>query len=469
MGRATFEMIRDNYKNCCENGNPGDIAEVIAEQIGLCDEDGNLYEREDGFPMRNAKAPMKPSDFNLAEVTEAIIGRDWAKVLRLENSGKAFPFKKWLSEQHQGVREEASAAIGPSVMANVAAWSSTVGGLMQAQTLEGYQTADFDVADLFPTRPAIFWQGGERFIDIFGPWDPVPVVGPSEQHPAMSIGAMWVEPGPMQKYGASILIAKETAWIDITGGRILQAAKELGANIKFRENELALDIIVGQTQNFKLGKLPDTSATAYNTYGATITNIKGTSRTIPNDNVNPLNDIGALTNSDLYLSSLYHPFTDNPLQMDLPMVLLPKPMRAWAMWLNGVDDMTVLNQTSAGMALAAPGTFPNIALKGKNPYQNVLTPLVSHWLHVRQTASATQTDPNRSPGLGLTGSAIYRWYRLDPSKFAARRTAWEATVLDLNPSDFNMAMQNIIAGQVGNIAVQYQVMNPYAIQRNKSA
>jgi hypothetical protein len=457
--------LAKNYENFrkSERGRvPQLFAEEIGKLVGLCDDQGRRYTREDGFPTLKKDAKFRPSDFNLRIVTEAILGQDWAQVLDLESSGRAFPVQRWL-------REESASPIGPSTFANVAAWSATVGGLMNAAVLEGYQQSAYDVADMFPTRPTVFWQGGERYINILGPYEPAPVVGPGENHPSMKLDALWVEPGVMRKYGASIEVTKETAYIDITGGQIMARAKELGQSLKFRENELALDIITGQTNNWKMGMLLDASATTYNTYGPTITNPKGTSRTIPNDLTNPLNDIGAFTNSDLQIANLYHPVTDNPIDVQMDTVLLPTPLMHWAQWLMGADQLTAMTQTTAAMAQAAPGTFPNMSIQGKNPWQGVLKPVVSRWLHARHVASTTQPDANRTAGLGLTGAAVYRWYRLDPAQFAARRAAWEATVVDLNPSDYTMAKQGIIAGQVGNIAVMYQVLNPYAIQRNKGA
>ena len=69
--------------------------------------------------------------------------------------------------------------------------------------------------------------------------------------------------------------------------------------------------------------LKDTSATAYNTYGATVTNPAGTVRLIDNDLVNPFNDFGAMQLSDERLANLYHPVSDQPLMTDLNVCALP--------------------------------------------------------------------------------------------------------------------------------------------------
>jgi hypothetical protein len=325
------------------------------------------------------------------------------------------------------------------------------------------------VADLFPIRPAVFWQGGERYIDVIGPYQPAPQVGPAEEYPDMSLSALWVEPGPMKKYGGKVTLAKEVAEIQISSGEIVAAAGRGGESLKFRENELSLDVITGQTQNFKLGMLTDASATGYNTYSPSITNPAGTSRTVPNDIVNPLNDLGAFQKSDEQLANLYHPVTDFPIEARLDTVLLPTPMEKVAQWLLGMTGLDALNQTTNPQAQDAPGTFPNTAQKGKNPYQGVWKPVVSRWLHARHVASTTQPDANRTAGLGLTGAAQYRYYRMDPAKFACRRQKWAATSITASPNDWVMATQGLVFGQVFDIATMVQVLSPYHIQRNKGA
>ena len=465
MNRQLFEQVRDSYKTLSAAGKPGRIIHLITEQIGLTDGNGKRYRSRATGNHRLAEKPKRSAeDFSPSVLAEALIGRDWKQAIGFDSDNETVSVPRLLRFQ-----EEGAAPIGPSVFANVAAWTAAVGGLMQAQFIEGFNQAPYDLLGLWPTKKPIFYQGGERYIDIIGPADPAPEVGVGAEHPDMSMTALWVEPGQMKKYGGKILVARETAAIDISGGLILQKAKTGGDTCAFRENELILDIVCGQTNNFRMGFRDDSGATGYNTYGPTITNPAGTARQIPNDIVNPLNDLGALQISDLQMANLYHPITDNPIEVKMDVCLLPTPLADWGNWLLGMENMTALNQTTAGPAQAAPGTFPNSMQQGRNPWQRVLKPVVSRWLHYRHVGSTTATSTNRSPGLGLSGAAVYRWYRVDPARFMYRRCAWEPTSLDLNPGDYQMAVQNIIAGQVFNVSVQYQVVNPWAIQRNKSA
>jgi hypothetical protein len=266
MAIATYDEIGSRVRRLAEaKADPRLIAPMIGELVGLNDADGNRYLREDSSDDRTidptlgagytrrvptiTKAKRRPTDFPFDVLAECIIGRDWKTILGLTRSDKAFGFLEEFRRRPEGATsrfsEESAAPIGPSVWANVAAWSATVGGLMQAQFIEGNKQAQFDVADLFPVKPAVFWQGGERYIDIIGPYKPAPAVGPGEEYPDQSTSALWVEPAPMVKYAGKILVAKETAAIDISGGQLLAKAKEGGMSLKFRENELALDVITG--------------------------------------------------------------------------------------------------------------------------------------------------------------------------------------------------------------------------------
>jgi hypothetical protein len=459
VNRQLFEQVRDKYKTLSSGGHPGRIVHAVCEAVGLTDGSGRRLRDRRTQDFRLAEKPKySATDFNPARLAEAIIGPDWKHALGFDSDAETVAIPKLLR-----VQEEAASAVGPSMWANVAAWTASVGGLMQAAFLEGYEQAPYDVWDLFPTRQAIFWQGGERMISMIGAADPAPEVGPGEEHPDMPISALWVEPGPMKKYGGKIVLAKETGAIDISGGGILAASKTGGDSLKYRQNELALDIITGQTANFKLGFLADSAATGYATYGATI----GASGAIPNDLTNPLTDVGGLQRSNEAVAQLLHPVTGNPINVDMRLALFPTSMADYADAINQASGLQPMTQTTVNQAQAAPGTFPNMLLTTANPWKGLVQARASRWLEFRHRASATQTNPNRSAGLGLTGANVYRWYRMDPARFAARRVGWEPMTLDLNPGDYQMAVQGLMGGQVFSVAVQYQVLNPYAAQRNK--
>lgn len=469
-------------------GSPFDFGGAILHEVGLCDEQGNRYLREDScrnpytgethnVPTVADKPKRKPTDFHWDILAEAMIGPDWQRHVGLNRSDAGAGIVREMKARFERTamfREEATVGIGPSVWANVAAWSATVGGLMQAQFIQGYKMAPFGaLANMFAVRPAVFWQGGERYIDIIGPYFPAPAIAPGAEYPDMSMSALWVEPGPMTKYGGKISMQKETAAIDISGGQMLAKMKNGGETLSLRETELSLDVIVGYTNNWKLGMLTDPSATAYNTFGPTITSPQGVARLVTNDILNPFNDLGALQVSDENLANLYHPVTDQPMESSLDTVLFPTPLMKFADELNNADEYDLMTQSTAGPAQPPAGSFPTAKTKMRNPWKGRVRALldegIARRLDDRQIRSTVQTDPNINPGLGLTGQARYRWYRLNAALFACKRQFWPATTVDISPADWVMAVQGLVAAQVFDIATQVQVLNPYAIQRNRAA
>lgn len=457
------DEFRRNYEAVCKTHRPEAFAVRVLERVGYCDARGNRYRTADGVPCLNPDAVERPGDVNLAELAEAVVGRDWPQQLGLDRGrGTGLP-ATWM----RPLSEEAAAPIGPSPFANVAAWLATVGGLLQAQFLAGYEAAEYDLLGLFPTVKPTFWIGGERSISILGPYTPAPEVGPGEEHPDLPLSALWVEPGPMKKYGGKILVTKELGAIDLSGGQILQRAKEGGETIAFRENELILDIVTGQRNNFRLGMLQDAAATGYNTYNPTITRPDGVAVAVNNDLVNPLATTDALYASDQAVGRLRHPLTGLPINVQMDTILCNTGQATLLNAFLTATQLALQLQSTAAGVQPAPGQFPNMVSTGANPYAGRFTVRPSRWLQERHEAPTVSADPNRSPGLGLSEATAKRWYRLDPAKFAVRRCMWEPDRIDLSPNDYVMAVQGILAGQVFNIAVMYQVLNPFAIQRNK--
>jgi hypothetical protein len=464
--QAVYERLRDKYKQISESSAPPqararETSFLVKEAIGLVDKDGHYHRRAgDDFPTLAKDRKYTVSDIKLEALTKAILGPEWATVI-----GE----RRWL-------QEEAAAPVGPSHLANISAWTAAVGGLVQGSILEGYEVSDFDLADLFPVRnPSVmFWNGGERYPAIVGPSRPAPKFGPGQQHPDARIDAMWVEPGALAKYGQKLLITKEAAFVDITGGRVLAAARDLGMGLRYRENELCLDVITGQTNNFKLGLTDSSSATGYNTYGATVPTGGTTTATLGNSITNPISSdpLTVFNTSQNALLGYKHPITGLPMPMAtrLNTLLIPSSIAWFATYVNSVQQITLGSQPGAPASQIASSTFPTGWVTANNPFAGLFNRVItSQWLYFRHIASTTAADPDLSAGLGLTSGVsgtANRWYRLDPERFACRRVAWEPTQIEFSAQSFTMADQNIVWGAAADMALQVQVLSPWAIQRN---
>lgn len=441
MPRYEFAELQGQFKRCLEAKEPNKFAGYVWRRLGLCEADGRpVYDRKTGMPTFSKDRADRPEDYDLAMLTEAMLGREWKSILHLGSSGDQFPVRRWLSEAN-------SAPIGPSNFVTVNAWSNVVAGLVQAKMLEGYETPEYDIRGLFPSENATVW-AGEKLIDILGPQQPADEIAPGEPHPDLPMEAMWIQAATLRKYGFKIQVTKESAWADITGGKLLQRAKTGGETLAYRENELAMDVLMGTVNNFNLAISREEVATGYNSYGATINGVA-----VGNSVVNRLNDISTFEAIDNAAAAFRHPvFPKVPIKVRHSLLVTPYHLGNRAMALTSADKFLMGTQPGAPFPAAA-GTFPTGQTEVSNPYKGRYTIVPSQWVSARHTA------------MGLTGSAADRFYALDPAKAIRRRVGWEANFVDLNPNEYTMADLGVVAGQIGNIAVQYQVTSPYHMFR----
>ena len=412
---------------------------------------------------------IKPQSVSLKELTEAFLGYRWRERLGINPEGNLEIAGKYHDTR---LTESDAGAIGPSAFMNVTAWSGAVAGLYAAQMIDSFNnTPEYKIRSLFPDRPAAIWLGGQRLIDIFGPYAPLPKVGPGVEAPSLKLDAIWVETAALQKYAGKVEVAKELAEVDITGGGFLAKSKTVGQMAALRENENAISMITGITNNWKLGFLPDTSATAYNTYNPTITNTNtNTTYALTNQIVNPINDIGCIQKSREAIANLRNPLTGFPIDpIDFTTALVPWRLQKLFEAIDGADTLELLTQLTQNGFQTPPGTFPSAATGMRNPYKGELGTVIGDmWLDERMKRSATYsvTNPLFDNGLGLSDANANRWYRINPPKFGCRLVGWDVSVLDLQPQDYAMAVRALVAGQYCSIATTFQVINPYYVQAN---
>jgi hypothetical protein len=439
--------IRDQFKKCVEARKPDLFALQLHHHLGLRDKDGRVV-KKDGLPTLAEDRKVRAGrDVSLRVLTEALLGEDWATALRLNAPDDGDDWGARILRESKRVSEEALAPVTPGTFINVGPWSLAVSGLFAASFMEGYQTAEFTIRDLFPARPAKARE--EKMVGIVGPLEPAREVGPGEAHPDVGMNAMWVQTGPLRTYGAKITIVKETAFAVISGmpgaQDPIQEAQNIGWTIAYRENELSLDVLTGQTNNFAFGTANDQTATAYNTYGSAF---------VSNDIVNPLLDPVAFQTIDNTIATYRHPLVSTlPINVTF----------GYASWLSAIQNFSVMNQPGVPVP-PAPGTFPSASWQGPNPWVNRYAVVNGGvWLqdrHTRDTASG---------GLGLTADNARRYYAIQRNRSAVRRIGWEAMLVSVNPNEYVAADQRVVAGQIGNVSTQVQIINPHGFLRNKVA
>lgn len=423
-----------------------DFVKALHQDIGLIDERGRQVKDEHGMPcLSESRVTVQDSD--LLTVTEAIVGQHWREELGAERGP---------SYRDRAYESAAGSAIAPGTFINVSAWSTAVSGLLQAAVLEGYQSAEVEICDQFPTKPMQIYEG-DKMIDVIGPAQPAKEFGVNEPHPSVEMSELWVQNAPLKKYGGKITITRETSHSDITGGKVISDARRGGETVKLREEYLAIDVLTGRINNFKMGTT-STALTAYNTYGSTLA---------ANDIVNPFTDYSSFMTIDNTFSLFLHPVTGLPLNIKPSLVVAPYTIGKYIAAFLSADKIKQASVTASPTAqLPAGSLFPSGVTEINNPYKNMVTKVVSsQYLYQKHVTATTAAEP----GLGLSASNANRYYVCDPSKAIIRRIGWELSTIDLNPSDFMMADRNLIAGQVFNISVMYQVASPYHMLRCKVA
>lgn len=420
-----------------------DYVKALHEDLGLVDSNGRQIKDKHGMPCL-AESRVSVQDSDLLTVTEAIVGQHWREEL-----GASRP-------SYRTYESAIGSAIAPGTFINVSAWSTAVSGLLQAATLEGYQSAEVEICDQFPTKPMQIYEG-DKMIDVIGPAQPAKEFGVGEPHPSTEMNELWVQNAPLKKYGGKITITRETSHSDITGGKVLSEARRGGETIRLREEYLAMDVLTGRVNNFKMGTT-STSLTAYNTYGSALA---------ANDIVNPFTDYTSFMTVDNLFSTFLHPVTGLPLNIQPSMVIAPYTIAKYISAFLSADKIKQASVTAAPTAQLPPGSlFPSGVTEINNPFKNMVTKVIaSQYLYQKHITATTAAEP----GLALSATNANRWYILDPKKAIVRRIGWELSTVDLNPSEFMMADRNLIAGQVFNISVMYQVASPYHMVRCKVA
>jgi len=449
---ASFKRLTEGVQG---KGHQAERAEHFArrfcEDLGYIDKAGRVFSK-DGKRGLNPAATISVKDGQtvLRDLTESVLGENWQTFFQR-------PYRQLISEADAG-------GVGPSAYMQFSAWSGAVAGLWGATVLDAFNdTPDMVIRNMFPDlqiagdSPYI-WTGGQRLGIPWGPYRPLPITGPGQEAPSQSVDVAWIEtPGIIKRMGKCEIL-RETAYIDITGGGFLAKAREIGEMGALADNEQAIGLLTNQVQNFRMGFRADNSATTYATYNPTI---NGTA--LANSAVNPLTSVAALQFALEMESNIRNPLTGYPMNADFSTTLVPKRLEMTVNSINQANTVEYIAALAAnGFPAIGAGNFPNINTGTTNQYKGMLgTVVADKWLDFRHLRNTSADLPT---GLNLSAANSYRWYRLDPSKFAKRLVAWEATMIDLSPNDYLMATRDVVSGHVVSMATAYMVTSPWHLQ-----
>jgi hypothetical protein len=186
---------------------------------------------------------LRADDFSLRELAEATLGREGLDRLDPRNGGVS------LLEAGDGV--------------DTTAFSNITGQIVYSRIMEAYTQEAFVVSRLVDTIATRL--DGEKIPGIGRIRDEAAEVRPGMPFPSVGLGEDYIETPSTTKRGLIVPVTKEAVFFDRTN-LVLQRAAEVGEVLGLNKEKRLIDLVVGQTNNYKW------KGTAYNTYYATADN-----------------------------------------------------------------------------------------------------------------------------------------------------------------------------------------------------
>ncbi|HWA99029.1 MAG TPA: hypothetical protein VG713_11080 [Pirellulales bacterium] len=193
---------------------------------------------------------LRPDDFSLRDLAEALVpdGHEWVRMLDPRSSAGVS-----LLEAGDGV--------------DVTAFLNVTGQVIYSKIMDAYTQEAFVVSKLVETIPTRL--DGEKIPGIGNVGDQAEEVAPGMPYPHVGFGEDYIETPSTTKRGLIIPVTKEAIFFDRTN-LVLSRAAEVGEVLGLNKEKRLLDLVIGQTNNYKW------RGTAYDTYqtGAPWINVK---------------------------------------------------------------------------------------------------------------------------------------------------------------------------------------------------
>ncbi len=417
--------VQELYESRIAPGGGGRLRFVneIRHGLGLCDEHGNDYrDRAGNRVLKEAK--FRAEDFSLAELAEAVCGRQWKQIFdpaQGEFFAKATVARSLLEQSEPGDRkallENTGFGIDPSAFLNINAYTILTGGLIEVKILEAFQNPSFIGEKLMPSEATKL--NGQKVIGINPLGDVSARRAPGEPHPRTQYGERWIQTPETRENALAIDILKEAVFFDLTGD-ILRNASALGEQLAFRKELEIIDTVIGVTNSFNW------KGTAYNTYA----------NNLGYDNSLTGNDLQDWTNVQsawLKFSRFTDPDTAKRILINPNTILVSPGKVATA---NLILNATMTQRrTGAGSSPAQTTSNPlNVSDTVSNPYSGMFNVITSPLLEQQLVASGLTLDQSTST-----------WFMLESGKSFKYMQNYPLQVQQASAQSYNMLDRGIIA------------------------
>ena len=253
--------------------------------------------------LEEKEAKINPRMFSFTDLCEAFCGRSYLAKLRSAPNG----MRGGKAVTVGAMEAIGGGALGPSMFQNINAWLGTVGGLLGATMLEGYNSQEF-IGDKFCTiKTGSRFRGAKR-IRYTPIKDRVKALQPGQEVPTAEIDEKWIRETIPVRRGQAIELSREAIHHDFTDS-LVDSARDQGYQIREDREERELRPAFGITNDYQRNDQ------AYRTYQLTT----------PYVNLVPNNELVDERNVDTVwqtLTRMVDPDTGRPISFPGELILI---------------------------------------------------------------------------------------------------------------------------------------------------
>jgi hypothetical protein len=394
---ASFKRGDSNYQGA--TGQAG-FCRLLHESLGLTEDELGRTVVSDR--LSDGTRRFRPEEFSFKELAEAMVGPEWVQ--------KLDPRANKGTDPHGTPLLEAGTAVQPSAFADINAYSTAVGGLIQVKVLESYQKPAFIADQLVKTIPTK--QRFEKLPGIARVGDKAEDMHPGQPHPRVQLGERYVTTPYTKKRGLGIDVTTEAVFFDLTN-EVYARADSVGDELGLRKEKLVLDVVLGIANTYVYN---GTGYTTYLTSGNWINKVTS----------NPLID---WTSIDVVLQ-LFADMTDQ----EAGEKIVPTPDTILTMPYKMMTSRMILKYTEVERRTQTAAEIG----RGSNPLSGdlALKPLSSPIAYQRLTDS---------DGAALSASTARNyWVTLDSQRAFGYAENWSLDIKRVTAPEYVMADQGLV-------------------------
>jgi len=407
----------------------------MRQGLGLCDKDGN-DNRDFAGNLTLKDRALRPENFSLQELAEAIIGPSWRQLFSPDSramgqytAARSMMEANGYAGDKRALVEATGFGLDPSAFLNINTFTGIVGGLVEVKILEAFQNPALIADRLMPVESTKL--NGQKVI--------------GETTTRAQFGERWITTPETRENALAIDVLKETVFFDLTG-QVLQMASSVGEELAYRKELEVIDAVLGVTNPFIY------NGTGYNTYQ--------TSRTLGylNAHTNQLVDWTSIQSASLLFSRMEDPHTGKRLLITPNTVLVNPARLATAQLILGASGTEL--RTAPG-ATQSSAVSLNVASSTGNPYSGQFTILSSPLIEQRCLAS-DGLNLNQANTDGL-------WFMMEAGKSFKYMQNFPLTVTQAAPNQYEMLDRGIVATYFANERGIPSVWSPWHTVKNNNA